>query len=152
MQTQAAAKNVSPRTSAGFEYTFPAIRGIQAGREFYVSMCPLRLIPRIFHLDEDELTPEMRAQRVLNKGRLPALTKYILDNPDDYVFSALTASVDGHVTCEGIHRGPAACARSSNPPWMPGFRQTRARADIEAGRLIGRIRDLGTRQRGGLLP
>ncbi|MCH0562164.1 DNA sulfur modification protein DndB [Streptomyces sp. MUM 2J] len=86
---------VPPRASAGFEYTFPAIRGIQAGREFYVSMCPLRLIPKIFIFDEDELPPELRAQRLLNKGRLPALSKYILDNPDDYVFSALTASVDG---------------------------------------------------------
>ncbi|MFB6930806.1 DNA sulfur modification protein DndB, partial [Streptomyces noursei] len=79
------------------EYTFPAIRGIQAGREYYVSMCPLRLIPKIFIFDEDELSPELRAQRILNKGRLPALTKYILDNPGDYVFSALTASVDGDV-------------------------------------------------------
>jgi DNA sulfur modification protein DndB len=85
----------APRAATGFDYTFPAIRGIQAGREFYVSMCPLRLIPKIFIFDEDELSPEMRAQRILNKGRLPALTKYILDNPDDYVFSALTASVDG---------------------------------------------------------
>ncbi|WP_449344398.1 DNA sulfur modification protein DndB, partial [Streptomyces narbonensis] len=88
---------IPPRTSAGFEYTFPAIRGIQAGREFYVSMCPLRLIPKIFIFDEDELPPELRAQRLLNKGRLPALSKYILDNPDDYVFSALTASVDGNM-------------------------------------------------------
>ena len=40
---------------AHFEYVFPAIRGIQAGREYYVSMCPLRLIPRIFLFDEDEL-------------------------------------------------------------------------------------------------
>ncbi|MEU3250163.1 DNA sulfur modification protein DndB [Streptomyces sp. NPDC006997] len=86
---------VAPRTSTGFEYTFPAIRGIQAGREYYVSMCPLRLIPKIFVFDEDELSPELRAQRLLNKARLPALTKYILDNPGDYVFSALTASVDG---------------------------------------------------------
>jgi DNA sulfur modification protein DndB len=92
-----AARVVAPRTSTGFEYTFPAIRGIQAGREYYVSMCPLRLIPKIFIFDEDELSPELRAQRILNKGRLPALTKYILDNPDDYVFSALTASVDGDV-------------------------------------------------------
>ncbi|WP_189326211.1 DNA sulfur modification protein DndB [Streptomyces flaveus] len=88
---------VASRTSTGFEYTFPAIRGVQAGREFYVSMCPLRLIPKIFIFDEDELPPELRAQRILNKGRLPALTKYILDNPDDYVFSALTASVDGQM-------------------------------------------------------
>lgn len=90
-----ATRVVAPRTSTGFEYTFPAIRGIQAGREYYVSMCPLRLIPKIFIFDEDELSPELRAQRILNKGRLPALTKYILDNPGDYVFSALTASVDG---------------------------------------------------------
>lgn len=90
-----ATRVVAPRTSTGFEYTFPAIRGIQAGREYYVSMCPLRLIPKIFTFDEDELPPELRAQRILNKGRLPVLTKYILDNPGDYVFSALTASVDG---------------------------------------------------------
>ncbi len=81
---------------------FPAIRGIQAGREFYVSMCPLRLIPKIFLFDEDELAPEVRAQRTLNKGRLPALTRYIVDNPADYVFSALTASVDGDIRFEGI--------------------------------------------------
>lgn len=42
----------------------------------------------------------MRAQRILNKGRLPALSKYILDNPDDYIFSALTASVDGDMDFE----------------------------------------------------
>ncbi|MFD4906572.1 DNA sulfur modification protein DndB [Kitasatospora purpeofusca] len=89
-------------TSVGFEYVFPAIRGVQAGREFFVSMCPLRLIPKIFLFDEDEIPPEVRAQRVLNKGRLPALTRYIVDNPDDYVFSALTASVDGDIRFESI--------------------------------------------------
>ncbi|WP_405539107.1 DNA sulfur modification protein DndB [Streptomyces antimycoticus] len=96
----AATRDVPPRTSTGFDYTFPAIRGIQAGREYYVSMCPLRLIPKIFLFDEDELSPELRAQRMLNKGRLPALTKYVLDNPEDYVFSALTASVDGDMDFE----------------------------------------------------
>ncbi|MGP3967396.1 DNA sulfur modification protein DndB [Streptomyces sp. 6N223] len=97
-----ASQSAEPATSAGFEYVFPAIRGIQAGREFYVSMCPLRLIPKIFLFDEDELAPEVRAQRILNKGRLPALTRYIVDNPDDYVFSALTASVDGDIRFESI--------------------------------------------------
>ncbi|WP_148232880.1 DNA sulfur modification protein DndB [Thermomonospora curvata] len=89
-------------TTAGFEYVFPAIRGVQARREFFVSMCPLRLIPRLFLFDEDELAPELRAQRVLNKARIPALTSYILDNPDSYVFSALTASVDGEMRFVGI--------------------------------------------------
>lgn len=77
-----------------YEYVFPAIRGVQAGREFFISMCPLRLIPKLFLFDEDELVAELRAQRVLNKGRLPELSRYILDNPDSYVFSALTASID----------------------------------------------------------
>ncbi|WP_458245669.1 DNA sulfur modification protein DndB [Streptomyces sp. MAI_2237] len=98
MQTEVASKAAGravSRVSTGFEYTFPAIRGVQAGREFYASMCPLRLIPKIFLFDEDDLSAELRAQRVLNKGRLPALARYILDNPEDYVFSALTASVDG---------------------------------------------------------
>src|ERR1051325_7984868 len=102
MGTQGVAKSAGEATTAGFEYIFPAIRGIQAGREFYVSMCPLRLIPKIFLFDDDELGPEVRAQRVLNKGRLPALTRYIVDHPTDYVFSALTASVDGDIRFEGI--------------------------------------------------
>lgn len=83
--------------SAAFEYVFPAIRGVQAGREYYVSMCPLRLIPKIFLFDEEELVPEVRAQRVLNKSRVPEIARYMLENREDYVFSALTASVDGMV-------------------------------------------------------
>lgn len=83
-----------------FEYVFPAIRGVQAGREFFVSMCPLRLISKVFLFDEDELVPELRAQRVLNKGRLPDIARYITQNPESYVFSAITASIDGEVRFE----------------------------------------------------
>jgi len=78
-----------------FGYTFPAIRGIQAGREYYTSMCPLRLIPKIFLFDEEELVPELRAQRSLNRSRIPEMARYIVDNRDGYVFSAITASIDG---------------------------------------------------------
>lgn len=81
----------------GFEYVFPAIRGIQAQREYYVSMCPLRLLPKLFLFDEEELVPELRAQRQLNKARLPELSRYITDNPDNYVFSAITVSIDAEV-------------------------------------------------------
>ena len=95
-----------PRSRSGmFEYVFPAIRGVQAGREYYVTMCPLRLIPRLFVFDEEELVPEMRAQRSLNKARIPEMTRYILDNSDSYVFSALTASVDAEVDFEPIGSG-----------------------------------------------
>jgi DNA sulfur modification protein DndB len=86
--------------AGSFEYVFPAIRGIQAGRPYYVTMCPLRLIPRLFTFDDEELVPELRAQRTLNKARIPEIARYILDNTDSYVFSALTASVDAEVGFE----------------------------------------------------
>ncbi|MFD8248468.1 DNA sulfur modification protein DndB [Nocardia sp. NPDC059691] len=79
---------------AFYGYVFPTIRGVQAGREFYVTMFPLRLIPRMFLFDEEELQPALRAQRTLNKSRIPEIAQYILDNPTGYTFSALTASVD----------------------------------------------------------
>lgn len=82
---------------SSFEYVFPAIRGVQSQREYYISMCPLKLIPKIFIFDEDELNPELRAQRVLNKSRIPEIAEYILTNPETYTFSAITASVDGDV-------------------------------------------------------
>jgi DNA sulfur modification protein DndB len=75
-------------------YSFPAVRGVQAGRPFYIATCPLRIIPKIFSFDENEVPPELRAQRTLNKSRIPEMVRYILDNPKDYVFSALTASIN----------------------------------------------------------
>ena len=81
-----------------FSYTFPAIRGIQAGREYYVSMCPLRLLAKLFIFDTEELMPELRAQRSLNKARVPDIARYIVSNPENYIFSAITASIDGAVT------------------------------------------------------
>ncbi|WP_323372904.1 DNA sulfur modification protein DndB [Tumebacillus lacus] len=83
---------------ATFSYNFPAIRGVQAGEDYYVVMCPLRLIPKIFLFDEEEIAPEHRAQRTLNRSRIPDIANYILDNPGDYVFSSLTASIDGDVS------------------------------------------------------
>lgn len=83
-----------------FNYQFSALRGIQAGREYYLAMCPLKLIAKIFLFDEEEIPPELRAQRVLNRARVPEIARYLLDNPKDYVFSALTISIDGDVHFE----------------------------------------------------
>ncbi len=83
-----------------FEFVFPAIRGIQAGREYYVSMVPLRHIPQIFVFDDEELKPELRAQRSLNKQRIPEIARYLLGNPRSYTLSSLTASIDGAVCFE----------------------------------------------------
>ena len=94
--------------SAGaFGYSFPAIRGVQAGREYFVSMCPLRVIPKIFLFNEEELVPELRAQRLLNKVRVPEIARYLLNNRQSYTFSALTASVDGDVRFSPMDDGPS---------------------------------------------
>lgn len=85
-----------------FEYVFPAIRGIQAGREYYISMCPVRLIPKLFSFDDEEIPAEMRAQRILNKVRVPEIARYILNNPTSYIFSAITASINGNISFEPI--------------------------------------------------
>lgn len=88
--------------ASSFGYNFPAIKGLQAGREYFVSMCPLRIIPKIFLFDEHELKPELRAQRTLNSARVPEMARYITNNPGDYVFSALTASIDADVDFQPI--------------------------------------------------
>lgn len=80
-----------------FCHSFPAIRGIQASRPCYIAMCPMRIIPTLFKFDEEEVPPELRAQRTINKSRIPEITSYLLDNPNDYTFSSLTASVNAIV-------------------------------------------------------
>ena len=82
--------------------SFPVIRGLQARREYYVAMWSLRMMRQISIFNEDELPPELRAQRILNKGRIPEISGYILDNPDDYVFSALTVSINSSVDFEPL--------------------------------------------------
>lgn len=101
----------SPSAQANFSYVFPAIRGVQAGREFYVSMCPLRLLPKLFHFDDEELLPELRAQRTLNKGRVPEIARYIVENKTSYTFSAITASIDGNIHFDPVGKDSVAAFR-----------------------------------------
>jgi len=94
--------------SNGFNHSFPAIRGTQADSDFYVAMCPMRLIPKIFQFDDEEVPPELRAQRVLNRQRIPEMARYLAENRDSYIVSALTASVDALVEFEPFTEGGAA--------------------------------------------
>ena len=80
-----------------FNHSFPAVRGIQAGRICYTAMCPLRLVSKLFIFDEDEVPVELRAQRSLNKQRIPEIALYLSSNPLNYTLSALTASISSQV-------------------------------------------------------
>jgi len=63
-------------------------------------MCPLNVAVQLLKYSDSSLPPEVRAQRVLNKQRIPEIKDYILNNSESYVFSALTASVDGDIEFE----------------------------------------------------
>jgi DNA sulfur modification protein DndB len=75
-------------------YRFAAIRGTQAGRAYYVIMVQFSAVERLFTVEE-ELPPHLMAQRALAAHRVPSFANYILDNGEDYVLSALAASIDG---------------------------------------------------------
>lgn len=78
-----------------YVYKFPVVKGVQARKEYYIAMVPLKMLTRLFQIDDEYVLPEYRAQRKLNEARIPVICKYILDNRDSYVFSALAASIDG---------------------------------------------------------
>lgn len=91
-----------------FCHIFPAIRGIQAGRPCFIAMCPMRIIPKLFKFNEEEVPPELRAQRILNKSRIPEISSYLVDNPNNYTLSSLTASINTEVNFKPFSNDEAA--------------------------------------------
>ncbi|MXW43367.1 MAG: DNA sulfur modification protein DndB [Candidatus Dadabacteria bacterium] len=87
--------NMIPNTHNIQFLMFDATRGTQAGREFYVTTCDFATVVKHFAFDKDTgVPPEMRAQRRIRMSRISRIATYILENPNDYVFSAITVSVD----------------------------------------------------------
>ena len=84
----------------GNSLEFTAIRGVQAGSAYYVIMVPLKVVPRLFKFDDEAMPAELRAQRVLNKARVPAIANYITSNASEYILSSLCASIDGEIEFE----------------------------------------------------
>lgn len=76
-----------------FCYSFPAVRGIQAGKQFFTTQIPYGTLIKLFRFDDETVPAELRAQRELNVKRAEAVGEYVLNNPRDYVLPALTASV-----------------------------------------------------------
>lgn len=78
--------------------SIPALRGTMGGRVYYNISLAMAEVPRLFRFNDwEQATPELRAQRVLNRSRVPDIAKYILDNEDSYLFSAITASYSAEV-------------------------------------------------------
>lgn len=87
-----------------YKYQFPVVKGLQSGRDYYIAMVPLGMLTKLFPEDYEYVSPEHRAQRKLNEARIPEIKKYILNNRDTYVFSALAASIDGNYIFKPIYQ------------------------------------------------
>ena len=86
--------------------SFPAMRGIIGKRQYFATMMALSEIPHLFKFNDwEQFTPELRAQRVLVKARVPEMVKYIVDNEDSYLFSSITAAYNTEVKFKPFEDG-----------------------------------------------
>ena len=116
-----------------FVYRFPVVRGVQAKRDYYIAMIPLKMISRLFPMDHEYVPPEYRAQRKINESRIPVISKYILNNRENYVFSALAASIDGDFKfCPSDHPDIGVLEISMDAKFLINDGQHRKAAILEA--------------------
>jgi DNA sulfur modification protein DndB len=82
--------------------SLPVLRGIQAGRQYFVAMCPLSFIVKHLPFPPDSLPPEKVIQRQINKSRIPKIADYLVKYFDDYILPPIIASIDGEVQFQGL--------------------------------------------------
>lgn len=80
--------------------TLPVLRGLQAGREYYMAMCHLGFVAKNLPFPPENLPPEKVLQRQINKARIPKIAEYLVKYFDDYILPPLIVSIDGDVTFE----------------------------------------------------
>ncbi len=83
-------------------YSFTAIRGKQGNHEYYITHCPLRLVPRLFVFDEPEVPEALRRARSVSNARVSELVDYLTSQPSDYVLPPLIAAIDCAVLFEPL--------------------------------------------------
>lgn len=72
---------------------FPAARGIQAGREYFMVVAPLGTLRRLLAIDNTALVLD-RSQRDVDMGRAKKLAAYIKENPGSWVIPALVGNIE----------------------------------------------------------
>jgi DNA sulfur modification protein DndB len=77
--------------------TLAAMRGVQAGREFYMAMCNMSFIAKHLPYPQNNIPEDKVIQRHINKARIPKIAEYLVKYHDDYVLPPVIASIDGDV-------------------------------------------------------
>lgn len=60
------------------------------------------ILPKLFPLSNQNLEPQKRAHRRINKTRIAKISKYSLNNPQKYVFVSITATIDPDIIFEPL--------------------------------------------------
>lgn len=54
-----------------FCYKFPVVKGIQANREYYIAMVPLKMLKRLFPEEQEFVMPNIGLNCRVNEARIP---------------------------------------------------------------------------------
>lgn len=74
-----------------FSYQLPAASGMQAGKNYYITMVPIRVLEKIFSEDAEDTLPSY------SKDNIQQVKNYLLSHRTNYVMSAFTAAFLGKV-------------------------------------------------------
>ncbi|MBI2480919.1 MAG: hypothetical protein HYV60_20495 [Planctomycetia bacterium] len=131
------------------EFSIPAVRGTQAGHDFYTAMCPIRLLSRLFPVGVDRTTTESHQSfRKASADRVRAIARDIVTHYDDYHLAAVTISVEDEVRFVAAGRScPPSVWSATSPAGMPvtGRRQ-RCHADPRRPRRVATRSNLQRRE------
>lgn len=91
-------------------YSFPAVKGVQANKEYYIAQVPFKYLVKFFTFADESLSPELRAQRKVNEKHANDIGDYVINNRSDYVLPSITASVSEAMEFVSVDsRGSAGC-------------------------------------------
>lgn len=83
-------------------FSFLAIRGQQGDNVYYLTHCPLRLVPRLFLFDEAEVPAELQQLHSIDVNRVESIAEYLLTNTKDYMLPPLIVTIDYEVSFESL--------------------------------------------------
>jgi DNA sulfur modification protein DndB len=81
----------------GIEFHLPAIQGLQAGRHYYLAMCPINLMGRILPLGKSETRLNDPLPHKPDASRASEFSKYVASNLSNYAMSSITCVIDRQV-------------------------------------------------------
>ncbi|MBO2558923.1 DNA sulfur modification protein DndB [Shewanella algae] len=93
------------QAASEYTYSFPAVKGIQANKEFYIAQVPFKYLVKFFTFADETLPAELRAQRVVNPAHARDIADYVVSNRDSYVLPGLTVSVNASMVFDPLNVG-----------------------------------------------